>query len=61
MARSAVEKCFREVFAAFSVHFVLAIEMLGWDCLIYQPMSFYVPNRVEDFYDGFVKSDISDD
>lgn len=56
-----VENYFRDMFVAFFIYFLLTIETFGWDCLFYQPTLFEVPNLVEEFYDGFVKSDISND
>lgn len=37
------------------------IEILGRNWLVYMPTSYYIPELVEEFYNGFTKFDISDD
>ena len=54
MSKMFAEHNFFLVFEAFGIYFFDQIRTRNWDYLLYaNSYEFYIPSRVQEFYDGF--------
>lgn len=55
------ERNFVYIFEKFHVYCYAILVAMGWECLVYELDSFYVYAITNEFYNGFSKSNISND